>query len=187
MSIRILIDIYLKIQSFTDFHQMASFYACHHENCDSKHLKIFKTVASLQNHLIHKHLKVLCSICQNFFDRHSLKAHNNVHHKGISLQKCQYCDKYFGGKKRSLRRHLKTCTIAISSGHFNAKTDIDFCHKYFFDKKDIEQNGSSNNKRDMSTSLNCPIPMLGYRKSTPPRYRNVGFLNKKKLEIVNFF
>ena len=189
MSIRILIEVSLIIQSFTDFHQMTSkYYVCNHEKCQSKDPKIFYTVANLKNHLIHKHLLVLCSICQTFLDRHSLKTHNNVHHKGFSLQRCQYCDKYFGEKKHSLRRHLKTCRIAISSGHFNAKTDIDLCHKYFFEKKNIEHNGSnSDNKRDMSIALNCPIPILGYKMSTPPRYRNVGFLSKKKFEIINFF
>ena len=164
---------------------MASRYTCNHGSCQSKNPKIFETLASLQNHLKEKHTLLLCSNCQIYIDRRHLKAHNNIHHNGVGLQICKYCKKNFGAKKHSLYRHLKTCKVAISSGHHNFKKDIDSCHKIFFKKKDIEHNGF-NNERKMY-SLNCRIPKLGFKKSIPPKYRKVGFLNKKKSEIISFF
>ena len=162
----------------------SSKYICNHENCQSKNPKIFESLARLQNHLKEKHTLVLCSNCEKYIDRRHLKVHNNLYHNGLAIQSCKYCKKPFGAKKHSLYRHLKTCQIAISSGHFEKK-DIDICHKIFFEKKNIEHNGF-NNRKEMS-DFHLRIPKFGFKMSTPPKFRNVGFLNKKKPEIINFF
>ena len=120
-----------------------------------------------------------------FFSHQSLKKHNKQHESSF-IQKCLYCEKIFGQNRRSVRRHLKVCKLkpAKLSGHLDL--DIDALHKNYFLRKETEYK-DLNGKKETTESTPFRIPILGFAKSTPPKYRDVGHLTKKKHKTVNFF
>ena len=162
-------------------------FVCNHQHCKAK---VFKQVADLHQHLVSKHIMKKCSQCQNndeYFDAFSLKKHNKKIHGKIAIQKCIYCDRFIGKKRK--QRHLKFCKKAASFQMAKkwATEDFNKCSDFYIAQL-AEQYGSNDNKKEQLESASVNNFRIPKRKFAigciPPKFRYAGL---KRSSVLKFF